>query len=86
MIDYIEIMQKATHAFGLAQEYYGDRADGFLTDKPVGMKLAEEDYVRVKYDSERMQWIPNRPSRIKYPTAKELIEQYRREFAERLRE
>ena len=42
MIDYIEIMQ----------EYYAGRNDGFLTDRPVGIKLAEDDYVRVRYDSE----------------------------------
>jgi hypothetical protein len=74
MIDYIAMMQ----------EYYGTRNDGFITDLPKTIQLAEDDYVRVKYDSERMEWIPSRPSRIKYPTAKELIKEYRREFAEKL--
>ena len=67
-----------------ALKHYGGRADGFLTDQPVGIKLAEDDIVRVRYDAKAMRWIPNRPSRIKYQTAKELIKQYRKEYAERL--
>jgi len=67
MIDYIAIMQK----------YHGGRNDGFITDVPKSIQLAEDDYVRVRYDAKAMRWIPNRPSRIKYPTARELIKQYR---------
>ena len=74
MIDYIAIMQK----------YHGSRNDGFLTDQPVGVKLAEDDIVGVRYDAKAMRWIANRPSRIKYQTARQLIEQYRKEYAERL--
>ena len=76
MIDYIAIMQK----------YHGSRNDGFLTDQPVGIKLSDDDYIRVRYDAQSMRWIPNRPSRIKYPTAKQLIKQYRREYQARLKE
>jgi hypothetical protein len=47
------------------------------TDQPVGIKLAEDDYIKVRYDAKAMRWIANRPSRIKYSTAKELIKQYR---------
>ena len=72
MIDYLEI----------AQEYHGQRNDGFITDVPKTIQLADDDYVRVRYDVEAMKWIPSRPSRIKYPTAKELIQQYRKEYAE----
>ena len=74
MIDYIAIMQK----------YHGGRNDGFLTDQPRGIKLADDDYVHVSYDVQSMRWIPNRPSRIRYQTAKQLIKQYRKEYAERL--
>lgn len=74
MIDYIEIMRK----------YWGNDNEGFLTDQPRGIKLADDDYVRVYYDAKVMRWIPSRPSRIKYPTARKLINQYRREYAEKL--
>jgi hypothetical protein len=84
MIDYIAIMQK----------YHGGRNDGlrpsvvdqegFITDVPKSIQLSDDDYVRVRYDAKAMRWIPNRPSRIKYPTAKQLIKQYRQEYAERL--
>jgi len=88
-----------------ALKYHGGRNDGFRdrrfvnsdnhTDQPIGIKLAEDDYVRVRYDAKTMRWIlfvfstglsewlskkqdiANRPSRIKYQTAKELIKQYR---------
>ena len=73
MIDYIAMMQ----------EYFGKRHDGFLTDQPIGIKFSEDDYVRVRYDSEKMEWIPSRQSRIKYLTAKQLIKQYRKEYAEK---
>ncbi len=75
MIDYIAMMQ----------EYFGSRNDGFLTDAPKPIQLADDDYIRVRYDSEKMKWIPSRPSRIKYPTARKLINQYRKKYAERLR-
>ena len=74
-VDYIAMMQK----------YHGSRNDGFLTDQPIGIKLSEDDYVRVRYDAKAMRWIANRPSRIKYPTARKLINQYRKKYAERLR-
>jgi hypothetical protein len=73
MIDYIAMMQ----------EYYGGRHDGFLTDAPKTIQLSDDDYVRVRYDGEKMAWIPSRPSRIKYPTARKLINQFRREYAEK---
>jgi len=75
MIDYIAIMQK----------YHGSRNDGFLTDMPKGIQLAEDAIVQMRYDAQTMQWIFSRPSRIKYPTARELIKQYRREYAATLR-
>ena len=56
----------------------------FLTDNPMSIQLAEDDYVRVRYDAKVMRWIANRPSRIKYPTARKLIKQYRKEYAEKL--
>ena len=66
MIDYIAMMQK----------YHGSRNDGFLTDAPKPIQLADDDYIRVRYDAKAMRWIPSRPSRIKYPTARKLINQY----------
>jgi hypothetical protein len=30
-------------------KYHGGRNDGFLTDQPVGIKLAEDDYIKVRY-------------------------------------
>ena len=57
----------------------------YLADMPKGIQLAEDDYVKVTYDTKAMRWVANRPSRIKYQTAKELIKQYRKEYAERLR-
>ena len=68
-----------------ALKHHGGRNDGFLTDQPVGIKLAEDDYIKVRYDAKAMRWIANRPSRIKYPTARKLINQYRKEYSERLR-
>ena len=73
MIDYIAMMQG----------YCGSNNDGFLTDEPISIQLSDDDYVRVRYDVEAMTWIPSRPSRIKYPTARKLINQYRKEYAER---
>ena len=73
MIDYLEI----------AQEYHGQRNDGFLTDAPIPIQLSSDDYVRVRYDAKAMHWIPSRPSRITYPTARKVINQYRKEYAER---
>jgi len=75
MIDYIAMMQK----------YHGGQNDGFLTDQPRPIQLSDDDYIRVRYDAQTMRWIPNRPSRIKYPTARELIKQYRKEYVEKLR-
>ena len=81
MIDYIAMMQK----------YFGSRNDGFLTDAPKSIQLSSDDYVRVRYDAKAMQkatdafglprWIPSRPSRIKYSTARKLINQYRKKYA-----
>ena len=73
-VDYIAMMQ----------EYHGSRNDGFLTDAPRPIQFSDDDYVRVRYDAKAMRWIPNRPSRIKYPTARRLINQYRKEYAEKL--
>jgi len=75
MIDYIAI----------AQEYHGQRNDGFLTDAPKPIQFSDDDYVRVRYDAKAMRWIPNRPSRIKYPTSRQLIKEIRKKYAERLR-
>jgi hypothetical protein len=72
-VDYIEIMQ----------EYYGGRHDGFLTDAPIPIQLEDDDYVRVRYDAKAMRWIPSRPLRIKYPTARKLINQFRKKYAEK---
>ncbi len=83
MIDYLEI----------AQEYHGQRNDGFITDVPKPRKLADDDYaksndelrsyVRMRYDRKAMRLVPSRPSRIKYPTARKLINQYRQKYAEK---
>jgi hypothetical protein len=54
------------------------------TGRPRPIQLAEDDIIKVTYDAQAMRWILNRPSRIKYPTARELIKQYRKEYAERL--
>ena len=72
-VDYIAMMQ----------EYYGERHDGFLTDAPKTIQFSDDDYVRVRYDPKAMRWIPSRPSRIKYPTARKLVNQYRKEYAEK---
>jgi hypothetical protein len=70
-VDYIAIMQ----------EYHGGRNDGFLTDMPRPYDDdINPDFVRVRYDAEAMRWIHSRPS-IKYPTARKLINQYRKEYA-----
>jgi len=54
MIDYLEI----------AQKYHGGRNDGFLTDQPRPIQLAlleqaltglaDDDYIRVRYDAKAM--------------------------------
>ena len=73
MIDYIAMMQK----------YYGERNDGFLTDAPSHAKSSYG--IEVRYDAPNFRWVANRPSGIVYPKAKQLIEQFRREYAARLR-
>ena len=73
MIDYLEI----------AQKYHGQRNDGFITDVPKPIQLADDDYVRMRYDRKAMRLMPSRPSRIKYPTARKLINQYRKKYAEK---
>jgi hypothetical protein len=55
----------------------------YLADMPKAIQLADDDYIRVRYDAPNFRWIPSRPSRIKYPTAKEVIRQYRREHKEK---
>ena len=72
MIDYIAMMQ----------EYHGSRNDGFLTDAPISAKLSSYG-IEVRYDAKAMRWIPNRPSGITYPKAKELITEYRKKYAEK---
>jgi hypothetical protein len=69
---------KTVDYFLEAIKHHGGRNDGFRdrrfvnsdnhTDQPIGIKLSDDDYVRVRYDAKAMRWIPNRPSRIKYPT------------------
>jgi hypothetical protein len=71
MIGYIEIMQG----------YCGSNNHGFLTDEPRPIQLAEDDYIRCRYDAQSIQWRYSRPSKIKYPTAKGLIKQDRKEYA-----
>ena len=77
---------KTVDYFLEALKHHGGRNDGFLTDQPIGIKLSDDDYVRVRYDAKTMRWIANRPSRIKYQTAKQLIKQYRREYQARCQE
>jgi hypothetical protein len=55
----------------------------YLADMPRSIQLADDDYVHVRYDAKSMTWISSRPSRIKYPTARELIKQYRQEYKEK---
>ena len=55
----------------------------YLADMPRAIQLAEDDIVKVRYDAKTMRWIANRPSRIKYQTAKQLIKQYRQEYSEK---
>lgn len=71
MVDYIALMQ----------EYHGGRNDGFLTDAPVPVKVEPDAGIRVTYDAKNFRWIPNRPSRIKYPTARTLIKEIRKKYA-----
>ena len=75
---------KTVDYFLEALKHHGGRNDGFLTDVPrPPIQLSDDDYVRVRYDAKTMRWIANRPSRIKYQTARQLIEQYRKEYAEK---
>lgn len=76
MIDYLK----------LAQEYFNrgkpdDRL--FLTDIPTSINLSEDAFIKVRYDAKNFRWIPNRPSRIKYPTARKLIKEIRQKYAEK---
>ncbi len=76
---------KTVDYFLEALKHHGGHNDGFLTDAPVSIKLPEYAIVQMRFDVEAMRFVANRPSQISYPKAKELIEQYRREYAERLR-
>lgn len=40
----------------------------------------EDDIVKVRYDAKAMRWIANRPAKITYPTARQLIREYRKEY------
>lgn len=73
MIDYLKI----------AQEYHGRRSDGFFTNVPMPVELNSDDIIEVRHDVQTMRWIANRSSKITYPKARELIKQYRREYAEK---
>jgi hypothetical protein len=70
-VDYIAIMQG----------YCGSNNNGFLTDEPISIP-ADDDYVRMRSDRKAMRLMPSRPSRIKSPTAKELIQEYRKKSAQ----
>jgi hypothetical protein len=61
-----------------ALKHHGGRADGFLTDQPVGIELPDDAIVQMRYDSQLMKWIFSRPSQIRYPTSRQLIRQYRK--------
>jgi hypothetical protein len=52
----------------------------YLADMPKTIQLADDDIVRVRYDAKALRWIPSRPSRIRYQTAKQLIKEYRQEY------
>jgi len=67
----------------LAQEYHGGRNDGFMTDEPVSVKLSSDAGIKVTYDAKNFRWIPNRPCKITYPTARQLLKKIRKEYAER---
>jgi hypothetical protein len=71
MIDYLEI----------AVEYHGRRNDGFMTDAPVSVNLSSDACIIVKYDAANFRWIANRPSRIKYPKARQVLKEIRKKYA-----
>ena len=58
-VDYQRAMRYTTPSTLEALKHHGGRNDvflpygvspeGFLTDQPIGIKLAEDDYVRVRY-------------------------------------
>ncbi len=73
MIDYVAMMR----------EYLGRDYKEYLTNLQNRFELAPDAIIKVTYDAQNFRWIPNRPSGIVYPKAKELIEQFRREYAEK---
>ncbi len=64
----------------MAQEYHGKRRDGCLTDTPYDVPCYG---TKVRYDAEKMQWIAERPTGVVYSTARKLINQYRKKYAEK---
>jgi len=68
----------------LAQEYHGGRNDGFMTDEPVSVKLSSDAFIRVAYDAKNFRWVSDRPSRITYPTAPQVLKEIRRNYAQKL--
>ncbi|MBC8233230.1 hypothetical protein H8E77_27090, partial [bacterium] len=50
----------------------------------ITFKGCSDDMIEVRYDAENMRWVSSRPSRIKYPTAKEALERIRQQRAGQL--
>ncbi len=67
----------------MMREYFGLRHEGFLTDNPLFIRFPEEEYNRIIYDAKAMRCVPSRPSKIKYTTARKLINKYRKEYKEK---
>lgn len=54
-----------------------------LTDAP-NITLPPNVITQMRYDRQTDGWISIRPSNFVYPSARELVKQYRREYAEKL--
>ena len=74
-VDYIAVKQK--YQMDMIKRRQQELAE-------ITFNGCSDDMIEVIYDAENMRWVSSRPSRIKYPTAKEALERIRQQRAGQL--
>jgi len=82
-VDYIAVKQK--YQMDMIRRRQQELAEITFKGLPLSVaKGCSDDMIEVRYDAENMRWVSSRPSRIKYPTAKEALERIRQKRAGQL--
>jgi len=82
-VDYIAVKQK--YQMDTIRRRQQQLAEITFKGLPLSVaKGCSPDMIEVRYDAENMRWVSSRPSRIKYPTAKEALERIRQKRAGQL--